>query len=167
MKALTLIRHAKSSWDDTSLADKLRPLNERGLRDAPLIGRRLAEHGAKPDLMMASPALRALTTAQLIADEVGYPRGDIKLDDRLYEALADGLLAVIRGLDDHWQQVFMVCHNPAVADLASRLTSGKISQMPTCSIVTLTYELPAWSGVGDTEPTDVRFDSPKGEKLTN
>jgi phosphohistidine phosphatase len=167
MKALTLIRHAKSSRDDASLADKLRPLNERGLRDAPFIGRRLAEHGDKPDLIMASPAQRALTTAQMIADEVGYPRGAINIDDRLYDALADGLLVVIRGLDDRWQEVFLVCHNPAVVDLAGRLTSGKITEVPTCGIVTLTYDLPAWSGVGDTKPTDVRFDSPKGDKLTS
>jgi phosphohistidine phosphatase len=167
MKALTLIRHAKSSWDDTSLADRLRPLNERGLRDAPVIGRRLAEHGDKPDLIVSSPARRALTTAQMIADEVGYPQHAVSLDDRIYDAPADGLLMVIRELDDQLHQVFMVCHNPAVEDLVGRLTSGKVTRMPTCSLVTLTYDIPAWSGVGETKPIDVRFDSPKGDKLSN
>ena len=99
MKTLFLVRHAKSNRDDPSLPDRDRPLDDRGKQDAPKMGKRLAKRGVKPDLLVSSPALRALTTAQLIAEEVGYKRTDIVVDDRLYASSPDDLLAVIRALD--------------------------------------------------------------------
>ena len=72
MKTLFLIRHAKSSWDDTALADKDRPLNDRGKRDAPKMGKRLADRDVNPDLILSSPAMRALTTAEIIAKKLDY-----------------------------------------------------------------------------------------------
>jgi phosphohistidine phosphatase len=95
MKTLFLVRHAKSSRDDPSLPDRERPLDDRGKRDAPKMGKRLAKRDAKLDLLVSSPALRALTTAHLIADEMGYKRKDIVVDDRLYASSPDDLLAVI------------------------------------------------------------------------
>ena len=164
MKTLILIRHAKSSWDDDSLEDKQRPLNDRGLRDAPVMGKRLkrqAKHGDKPDLILSSPAIRAVTTAELIADEIGYPRRQVKVNDQLYDTSADELLAVIRELDDRSNRVMLVSHNPALVDLAGRLTSGKITRMPTCGVVTLEYGVQAWSSIGEAKPGKVKFDSPK------
>ena len=99
MKTLFLVRHAKSSRDDLSLSDRDRPLDDRGKQDAPMMGKRLAKRDVKPDLLVSSPALRALTTAQLIAGELGYKRKDIVVDDRLYASSPDDLLAVIRALD--------------------------------------------------------------------
>ena len=80
MKTLFLVRHAKSSRDDPSLPDRDRPLDDRGKQDAPKMGRRLAKRDVKPELLLSSPALRALTTAQLIAEEVGYERNAIVVD---------------------------------------------------------------------------------------
>ena len=74
MKLLTIVRHAKSSWKDTSLRDRDRPLNKRGKRDAPEMGRRIAAAGIRPSLIVSSPATRAWTTAKVIANEIGYPR---------------------------------------------------------------------------------------------
>src|SRR6516164_4541044 len=98
MKTLFLVRHAKSSRDDPVLPDKERPLNERGRRDAPRMGERLAKRGVKPDIIVSSPAVRALTTAELIARELDYDLRDIAVDKRLYSASADDLLAVIHEL---------------------------------------------------------------------
>src|SRR5437899_10475758 len=92
MKTLFLVRHAKSSWDDTALPDKDRPLNDRGKRDAPKMGERLAKRDVKPDLILSSPARRALTTAEIIAKKLDYKRKDIVADDRLYAGEADDLL---------------------------------------------------------------------------
>ena len=92
MKTLFLIRHAKSSRDDPGLADKERPLNDRGRRDAPMMGKRLAKRGVKPDMILSSPAVRALTTAEMIAGELDYKRTNIVVDDRLYAVEADDLL---------------------------------------------------------------------------
>ena len=94
------------------------------------MGKRLAKRGVKPDLLVSSPALRALTTAQLIAEEIGYKRKDIVVDDRLYASSADELLAVIRALDKKLDRVMLVGHNPEFADLAHRLSS-EIIDMPT------------------------------------
>ena len=73
MKRLTILRHAKSSWKDTSLRDRDRPLNKRGERDAPKMGKRIDAAGIRPSLIVSSPAVRAWTTAKIIADEIGYP----------------------------------------------------------------------------------------------
>jgi hypothetical protein len=88
MKTLFLIRHAKSSWDDTALPDKDRPLDDRGRRDAPKMGKRLAKRDVKPDLILSSPARRALTTAEVIAKKLDYKLKDIVVDDRLYAGRA-------------------------------------------------------------------------------
>src|SRR5205085_6869527 len=77
MKTLFLIRHAKSSWDDTALPDKDRPLGDRGRRDAPKMGKRLAKRDVKPDLILSSPATRALKTAEIIAKKLDYKRKDL------------------------------------------------------------------------------------------
>src|SRR2546429_8999216 len=94
MKTLFLIRHAKSSWDDTALPDKDRPLGDRGRRDAPKMGKRLAKRDVKPDLILSSPATRALKTAEVIAKKVEFKRKDIGVDDRLYGGPGADLLNV-------------------------------------------------------------------------
>jgi phosphohistidine phosphatase len=95
MKTLFLIRHAKSSWESTALPDKDRPLNDRGKRDAPKMGKRLAKRDVKPDLILSSPARRALTTAEIIAKKLNYKRRDIVVDDRLYAGAVRDLLNVV------------------------------------------------------------------------
>ncbi len=161
MKTLYLVRHAKSSKDDPSLADRDRPLNERGLHDAPAMGRRLAERDVKPDLIVSSPATRALTTAQLVAKELGYRSREIVQDERLYASDDDQLLAVIHALDDKLKAVMLFGHNPEFSDLARRLAGGRIDDMPTCAVAALRYDLESWSQVGETAPDDVRLDTPK------
>lgn len=160
MKTLFLVRHAKSSRDDPSLPDRERPLDERGLRDAPAMGKRLAERKVKPDLLVSSPAVRALTTAHLIADELGYARDDIAIDDRLYASSADDLLGVVRVLDNKLGTVMLFGHNPEFTDLAQRL-SGEITDMPTCAVARFRFDTKAWADVGDITPSKVSLDSPK------
>ena len=100
MKTLTLVRHAKSSWGDPALADRDRPLNERGLRDVATMGKRLAQRGVKPDALLASPATRTLTTAEHLAKALGLRHKDIVVNDRLYAASASELLGVIASESD-------------------------------------------------------------------
>jgi len=160
MKKLFLVRHAKSSRDDPSLPDRDRPLDDRGKQDGPKMGKRLAQRDVKPDLLLSSPALRALTTAQLIAEEIGYEHKDIVVDDRLYASDADDLLAVIRALDRRLNRVMLFGHNPEFTDLAHRLSS-EIIEMPTCAIVEFNFDTKAWSDVGERKPAKVIFDYPK------
>ena len=160
MKTLFLVRHAKSSRDDPSLPDRDRPLDDRGKQDGPKMGKRLAKRDVKPDLLLSSPALRALTTAQLIAEEIGYKPKDIVVDDRLYASDADNLLAVIRALDRNLNRVMLFGHNPEFTDLAHRLSSEFI-EMPTCAIVEFNFDTKAWSDVGERKPAKVILDYPK------
>ena len=160
MKTLFLARHAKSSRDDPSLPDRDRPLDDRGMRDAPTMGKRLARRDVKPDLLMSSPALRALTTAQLIAEEIGYKRKDIVVDDRLYASSPDDLLAVIRALDRRLDRVMLFGHNPEFTDLAHRLSSA-IVDMPTSAIAEFSFDTKVWSDVGEVGPVKAVLDYPK------
>jgi phosphohistidine phosphatase len=160
MKTLFLVRHAKSSWDDATLPDKERPLNDRGMRDAPRVGARLAKRDVKPDLILSSPARRALTTAQIVARKLGYKIGDIVVDERLYAAAPDDLLEVINGLGDKPKQVMLFGHNPGLTELADRL-SGKITDMPTCAVAEFVFDIKSWSNVGSREPVKARLHTPK------
>ncbi len=160
MKTLFLVRHAKSSRDDPSLPDRDRPLDDRGKQDGPKMGKRLAKRDVKPDLLLSSPALRALTTAQLISEELGFKLKDIVVDDRLYASDADDLLAVIRACDNKLNRVMLCGHNPEFTDLAHRLSS-EIIEMPTCAVAEFHFDTNAWSDVGERKPAQVIFDYPK------
>ena len=162
MKTLYLVRHAKSSKDDPRLADRDRPLADVGRKEAPKMGKRLAKRGVKPDLLVSSPALRALTTAQLIADEIGYERNNIVVDDRLYESSPDGLLAVVRALDKKVDGVMLFGHNPEFTELAHRLSRGiaDIAHMPTCAIAEFRFDTAKWSDVGELDPAQATLDQP-------
>ena len=160
MKTLFLVRHAKSSRDDPSLPDRDRPLDDRGKQDAPRMGNRLVKRDVKPDLLISSPALRALTTAQLIAEEVGYKRKDIVVDNRLYASSPDDLLAVIRALDKKLDRVMLVGHNPEFTDLAHRLSS-EIIEMPTSAVAEFNFDTKAWSDVGEVGPVKAVLEYPR------
>jgi phosphohistidine phosphatase len=165
MKTLFLIRHAKSSWDDMALGDKDRPLNDRGKRDAPKLGKRLAKRGIKPDLILSSPATRALATAEIIAEKLDYKRSNIVVNDRLYAVEADELLDVIRQQDDRAERVMLIGHNPELTDLAHRL-SGKITHLPTCAVVEFTFDSKSWERIGKDKPAKVALEYAKESQAT-
>jgi len=160
MKTLFLVRHAKSSRDDTALPDRDRPLADRGKRDVAKMGKRLAERDVKPDLIMSSPAVRALATAEVIATSLGCKRKDIVVTDRLYAGNADDLLDLIQALGDKFEHVMLVGHNPELTELAHRL-SGEITDLPTCAIAEFTFDAKSWPDIGRAEPTQVALDYPK------
>jgi phosphohistidine phosphatase len=145
MKTLTLVRHAKSSWKDTSLSDRDRPLNKRGERDAPEMGRRIAAAGIRPSLIVSSPAVRAWTTARIIADEIGYPREFLQRDKRLYLASVNGILDVIVAQDTGFNSLMLVGHNPGFTDFANYLVPGLTNNIPTAGVVSVQLDTDDWS----------------------
>ncbi|MGB9495578.1 MAG: histidine phosphatase family protein [Azonexus sp.] len=159
-RTLFLVRHAKSSWDDATLPDKERPLADRGKRDAPMMGKRLEKRQVKPDLILSSPARRALSTAEIIAKALAYSAEDIVVDDRLYATDAETLLGVIGDLSDELTCVMLFGHNPEFADLAHRLSS-EVVRMPTCAVAQFTFESKSWSAISAIAPAQVFFDYPK------
>ena len=161
MKTLTLIRHAKSSRKNPGLADYDRPLNKRGKRDAPMMGRRLAERGFDAGLIMTSPAARAVATAEAIAEEIEYPLTEIIANERLYGADQFELLEVIRGIDDSLDEVVLVGHNPGLTDLVDYLSAHPIGNVPTCGIVELVLDVESWALIDRIRPVNVDFDYPR------
>ena len=161
MKDLILVRHAKSSWKDPTLTDHERPLNKRGKRDAPEMGERLARGGCDPDLIVSSSAVRALETARTVAGKLGYPRGGIAVEERLYHASVAELLHVIQGVGDSVGTLMLFGHNPGLTDLANHIGPREIFNMPTCAVLHLGFQADTWSTVGDQGGVEVLYDYPK------
>ena len=147
MKRLLILRHAKSSWGDSSLDDWQRPLSPRGVRDAPGVGALLREHGIVPDLIVTSDAVRARATAQAVAEAAGYEQ-EIIVDPRLYHATPDDLVAVLQGLSDDAARAMIVGHNPGLEGLIERL-AGERHDLPTAALVHLALPVDRWSALDD------------------
>ncbi|GIL23680.1 MAG: phosphohistidine phosphatase SixA [Bacteroidota bacterium] len=151
MKKLYLIRHAKSSWDHPDLRDFDRPLNKRGLKDAPRMGKRLKEKHITPDVMLSSPAERALATCQAIARVLAFDNAKIKTDQKLYHASEDGILNVIRNLKDSPRDseevVLLFGHNPGLTEFANMLLNQTIDNIPTCGVVGAELPVERWQDV--------------------
>jgi phosphohistidine phosphatase len=160
MKKLTLIRHAKSGWRKADVTDFDRPLDDHGRQNAPMIGKRLAQRDCRPDLLICSPAKRALATAEVIAAEIGYPPEKILVDARMYGADIIQLLDIIQTLDGAHNHVMCIGHNPGLTDLANYLSPQYIGSLPTCAVVDMTFDTETWMLIGHIEPTQVYYDDP-------
>lgn len=147
MKYLYLIRHAKSSWDNLEISDVDRPLNERGLRDAPYMGKRLKEKEVAPDLMLSSPAKRAIATCRQIAAIIGHEASRIKTDPRLYHASEETLVSVLSGLSDSHHVAMLFGHNPGLTRLTNSIFGQHIMNIPTCGIVAGKLNIGTWGEV--------------------
>jgi phosphohistidine phosphatase len=161
VKTLFIVRHAKSSWTDPGLDDFERPLNDRGERDAPRIGRVLAARGVSPDALIASPARRAWSTAQILAREIGFAPDEILAEPRLYDATVADVLQVIRSLDEAWQSAMILGHNPTFTTLVNTITNAHIDNVPTCGVAEIGLESETWSDFGKVMGDLRAFDRPK------
>ncbi|MFT4638330.1 MAG: phosphohistidine phosphatase [Verrucomicrobiales bacterium] len=145
---LTIVRHAKSDWGEFTTPDWDRPLNDRGQRDAPVMGKRMKERGDAPDLIICSPALRAHTTAKLLAGGLSYPLEKLQLEKKIYEAPVSALLEVIQSCPDSVSHLMMVGHNPGSEQLVQYLTGEPFSDFVTCAVADVALDVSAWSSVG-------------------
>ncbi|MCA8832034.1 SixA phosphatase family protein [Hymenobacter pini] len=163
MKTLYLMRHAKSSWNFDDLTDKQRPLNDRGRDDAPLMGQALAKRNIRLDLLVSSPAVRAMSTAALVANELEYPTDKIKVIEAIYEASVPDLLAVVRQLPDTAGSVLLVGHNNTITEFANLLSPSEIPEMPTAAIVCLKFATEQWAQIDRANAEYYFFDKPKNQ----
>jgi phosphohistidine phosphatase len=161
MKTLLLIRHAKSDWKHLELSDFDRPLNQRGLHDAPLMAKRLQQRGIRPDCIISSPAIRALTTAQLFADGLKIGRDIIKTNPQLYMAQLPTAIETIHDLNNDWQTALLVGHNPYMTELANFLSNCYVENIPTCGIFCIQLTVDSWSDVTERAGKLMFFDYPK------
>jgi phosphohistidine phosphatase len=146
MKTLLLMRHAKSSRDDPGLADHDRPLNKRGERDAPRMGRFLRKQDLTPDLIISSPAKRALTTAQAVAEESRYG-GDIRVVAELYPGGSPAYARVLQLAPEEFQRVLVVGHNPAMEDFLRALIE-RTEELPTAAVALVELPINRWNEFG-------------------
>ena len=164
MKTLYLVRHAKSSWDYPNLPDHDRPLNNRGQRDAPEMGRRLAKRGISPDLLLSSTANRALTTCQEIARAIGYKAKGIISTGDIYHAGPNELMTVLRSVDNKHGSVMMFGHNPGFTDFANELADTDIYNIPTCGVFACSFDLDKWEYIDWSAGTMLFYDYPKNKE---
>ncbi len=145
MKTLYLLRHAKSSWDNSGLSDFERPLNDRGFAAAPVMGKALREREFVPELIISSPAKRARQTAELVKESAEI-EGELRFDGRIYAASTSELVAVIAETADDAKSLMLVGHNPGFENMVSVLT-GKYETMPTAAVAVIDIEIEKWSEI--------------------
>lgn len=161
MRLLTLVRHAKSSWDYPELSDFERPLNERGRNDAPLMAEKVRKYPPKPDRLISSPALRAITTAHRFAEALGIGHQDIVIQPKIYEASPATLLRILQSLDDGDRHVMLFGHNPGFSDLAHMLARCDFEDLPTCGVARFELAIKSWTDACEDCGKLVRFGYPK------
>lgn len=159
MKTLFVLRHAKSSWENTNLSDFERPLNERGLEAAPLMGKVMKENQFQPEMILSSPAKRASQTAEIIREKAGID-GEIRYEERIYEASPARLLEVISEQNDEIESLIIVGHNPGLEGLV-RFTTGQIEPMPTAALAVIDFKINKWSEINSANGVLRTFIRPK------
>jgi phosphohistidine phosphatase len=164
MKTLYILRHAKSSWEFDELSDHDRPLNKRGRSDAPLIGQELAARGVKPDLVISSPAVRAISTATLVSKEMGYDPDDILVEERVYGAGREDLLEVVQNAPAEADHLMLVGHNEALSEFANMVAPEHIASLPTAGVVALEFDCESWYDISRDNAKMLFYDFPKNYK---
>ena len=155
MKKLTILRHAKSSWEESNLADFNRPLNDRGWKAARRVGRELKKRGIEFDLCVASTAARVRETLDGLIEGYGQPDFEISFEPRIYEASPATLLAIVRKMPDSSEAPLLVGHNPGLHQLVlelarddgKRLRDRVSAKFPTAALATIEFKVGRWAGI--------------------
>lgn len=145
VKEVCFVRHAKSNWDHPGLKDYDRPLDARGLRDAPMMAKKMKGLGLVPDLIITSGANRARSTATFFNAEFGLPQDRFIIEDDIYEASAEVIFRVLRNAPDDARFVYLFGHNPGFTYVANSLSGIHIDNVPTCGVVHAQAMIDSWS----------------------
>ena len=149
MKQLTLVRHAKSSWDLPEMEDYYRPLNPRGVKNSYAIGDELAVRGVFPDLVVTSPAVRAMNTSIIISRKLDFSLERIEANANMYEASVTDVMKIMSGINDSVSHAMLVGHNPTLTMLINRLQKKPLDNLPTCGVYHLEFDISSWSEIYD------------------
>ena len=161
MKTLLLVRHAKSSWDNTILKDFERPLNERGKHDAPLMAKRIKDNKIEIEAFVSSPAKRAKKTAELFMNEFGVKAKNLILVPSLYEAALENFYETVEHLKGKYDTVALFAHNPGITDFINSLQCSSVYDMPTCGVYAVKIKTKKWEEFREAEKEFLFFDYPK------
>jgi len=162
MRSVLLVRHAKSSWDDSMMADFDRPLDERGKRDAPLMAKRLLGKNIAIDYFLSSPARRARKTAMYFLKAYGFDDTRLAFHQFLYLPAHHAFIEAIASAPDEFHHIALFSHNPGITDFANSLTDAvRIDNIPTCGVFGITLQIKHWKDFSSGKPEFWFFDAPK------
>jgi len=161
MKRIYIIRHAKSSWSDLSLDDFDRPLKKRGKEDIKNIAQWLKKEGIKPDKIVSSPAKRAVKTLKILETVLNIKKNIINFDKNIYEAHVGYLIKMIEKLDNRYNNVFIIGHNPSLSELSEYFTDTIITNIPTSGVMAIEFEIKKWSEIKNKKGKILFFIYPK------
>lgn len=164
MKIVCLVRHAKAGRDDSALRDFDRPLNARGEKQAPWIARGLKDSGVRPDVIISSPAKRALATAEILAKGIRYPREKVVTMRAIYGSGAPAILKVIKNIGWDHDGAVVVGHNPSLSDLMNYLSRCEMRELPTAGIVCLRFDVASWKKIARGKGEVLFYGAPAKEK---
>ncbi len=160
-KILHIVRHAKSSWDYKNVSDVDRPLKERGIHDAHEMAGRIKIKHPLPELIITSPANRAFHTALIFARAIELPFNKFRIDPNIYGSDVDGLLQMIKSLDDKFRCIMIFGHNPEFSNLVNFLAGDTVDEVPTCGVISIIYDTERWQEISREKVKKVYFDYPK------
>lgn len=147
MKTVVLVRHAKSGWDNPEWSDFERPLNKRGLRDAPFMGYLFKEKKINPEIIFSSPANRASTTANYFVEALGIKEKEIKYDRNIYERGSKYIINLLKEVDKSVDSVLIFGHNPDITSLSSYFSGEYFDNVPTCGTVCIDFGIKSWDEI--------------------
>jgi phosphohistidine phosphatase len=159
-KVLYLVRHAEAAWPESGQRDFDRTLTSGGGKEAQKMGRLLKTRAVVPQLLLSSPAIRAVQTAERIAGELTFPKERIVFDPRIYEASVSDLFQILLGIEDQYASVLMVAHNPALTELIHKISSGLIGNAPPGAVATIRISSLHWMDLRARTGTLSNYDVP-------
>lgn len=162
-RTLFIGRHAKSSWDFPGRNDVDRPLAERGLSNAYEMANRMEKRGDKPEIIISSPANRALHTAIIFARKLNIPFSGFRIDENLYMGGEDAILDIISGVDNNTGSLMVFGHNPDFTVFANYFLKDQVNNIPTCGMVKLVFNANGWENIRESNLVDSLFDFPKNK----
>ncbi len=167
MKTLLLVRHAKSSWKDSDISDLDRPLKGSGVQDAIAVSEKLKLKKIAPDIIISSPAVRAVSTALIFARTLRYHFDRIILNEIVYDFSKDALLPLVHNIDDNYDVAMLVGHDPAFTYLLNDLTGKDYEKMPTASVAKISFGVKHWQKITPGKGKLGFLESPEKKKKSN
>jgi len=160
-RKLFIIRHAKSSWDHPGLDDIDRPLADRGIRNAGEMAERLLAIDLIPELILTSPANRALNTALIMSKTWGLDPEDLQVHEALYDAHISDIAGIISGVSAEITKLAIFGHNPSFTSYPNRFLKSPLDNLPTAGVVVVTLESKKWGGIDRKHVKECYVDYPK------
>ncbi len=160
MKTIYLVRHGKAEGRNIEMDDYDRPLAERGINDSKAVSSRLAEYGIRPSVIISSPAPRAIGTARIFAKQFRYPVKKIRSRISLYEQNETAIAEIVSGLENAYDSVMVVGHNPLIEECARFLAGNLKDAVPTCSVVGIECQADRWKDIQPGDGRVVFFEAP-------